>query len=190
VRRVFALTAQDPSIPDLTATLDAKGRFVLGLPAASPDAHPRYVVAAEGVQVVGTKLGAAGQLVLWRVRPPLRLESLASGVTPDGWTGATAAYLRYQVPAGATHVTVSLARTGLAGLPAARVRATVGPLVGSRWENRTVTVPGGGGKLLRLPLRGHEPFRVDLAVSPTFSPSQFGLPDTRTLGVRASFSVG
>jgi hypothetical protein len=189
LRRLYGLTAQDPSIPDLAATVDSRGRVTAaGLAPGSPDANPRYVVSSPSLAVDGTRLTAAGQLVLWRVRQPFRLTSLVSGVTPDGWTGATASYLLFQ-PRGARHVTVSLGRTGLVGLTAAHVHATVASLSGKRWQQRTVTVPGGGTKLLRLPLR-HGAFRVDLTVSPTFTPSQFGSPDTRTLGVRASFSAG
>ena len=118
----------------------------------------------------------------------LRLRSLVVGVTPDGWTGASATYTRYVAP-GAHYVLVRLARTGLRGLPDAHVQAAVGPSGSTRvWERRMITVPGGGSVRLRLPVR-RVPFQVVLGVSPTFTPSQFGSPDTRTLGVRASFSV-
>jgi hypothetical protein len=32
------------------------------------------------------------------------------------------------------------------------------------------------------------PFRIEVAVSPTFSPAEFGQPDTRQLGVQLSFA--
>ena len=183
VHRIFGVTGQDPSRPDLTVPIDPPtGRLLPPLPAGSPDLHPRYVVAASGVDVVGTRVAAAGQLVLWRVQQPLRLRSLAFGLTPDGWTGATVTYNRYVVPAGARQVVLRLSRSGLRGLPAATVRVTLGRLA------RTVTVPGDGAAVLRLPVR-RPPFTIRLSVSPTFSPSQFGSADTRTLGVRASFGV-
>ena len=73
VRRLFGVTAQDPSIPDVTTTITSGGRIVPDLPAGSPDLDPRYVVAAAGVAVVGTQVASSGKLVLWRVHPPLRL---------------------------------------------------------------------------------------------------------------------
>jgi len=183
VHRVFGVTGQDPSRPDLTVPVDpASGRLLPPLHPGSPDLHPRFVVAAKGVGVIGTPVASAGGLALWRVRQPLRLGSLSTGITPDGWTGATANYSRYVVPAGAREVVLHLSRSGLPGLPAAKVRVTLGHLT------RAVTVPGNGGTVLRLPVR-RAPFTIRLSVSPTFSPSQFGSADTRTLGVRASFGV-
>jgi hypothetical protein len=183
VRRIFGLTGQDPSIPDLTATLKANGRVSPGLPPGSPDQNPPYVLAAPSVDVDGRRVAAGGQLVLTRVRSPLRLRSLLTGVTSDGWTGPSASYARYVVPRGAKHVVIQMSRSGApASLAPARVQAKLG--------GRTVTrtVRGAGSAVLRLPIP-HRPFVVTLTVSPTFSPSQFGSPDTRALGVRASFSV-
>jgi len=183
VRRLFGLTGQDPSIPDLTAKQDANGRITLGIPPTSPDAHPRYVAAAPGVAVDGKPVAAAGQLVLWRLHGPVRLSDTVAGLTPDGWTGATATYRRYVVPPGARDVEIQVSRPGVpASLAPARVQARIG--------RRTVvkTVRGAGSAVLRLPAP-HRPFVVTLTVSPTFSPSQFGSPDTRTLGVHVTFSV-
>ena len=39
-----------------------------------------------------------------------------------------------------------------------------------------------------LPVR-RAPFQVQLSATPTFSPSQYGSPDTRQLGVPVVFSV-
>ncbi|MGB2875752.1 MAG: hypothetical protein WBB76_09805 [Gaiellaceae bacterium] len=190
VRRVFEVTAHDPSIDDVAAPLDIRGRIVPALPAGSPDRHPRYVAAARTVELDGTRIAASGELALWRVHSPLRLRSLLAGVTPDGWTGATATYTRYVMPRGPRSVVMILSRLGVSGLPPARVQITVGPAPsGSPWEHRAVEIRDDGREaLLRLPVR-RAPFQVRLTVSTTFSPTQFGSPDTRTLGVRASFSV-
>jgi hypothetical protein len=190
VHRVFGVTAQDPSIPDVTAPLDpATGRIVPGLPAGSPDLKPKYVVAASSVAVDGKRIAQNGFLSLYRVRSPLRLASLSSGVTPDGWTGATAAYTRYVVPSGATHVDVLVERHGIAGPPPAKVRVAIGPVgVLTVWKAETWTVRNGSGHRFTLPLR-RAPFQVQLSATPTFSPSQYGSPDTRQLGVRVFFSV-
>jgi len=196
VRRVFGVTAQDPSIPDVSAPLDAQGRIVPVLPADSPDLDPRYVVGPANLDVDGARLAGSGQLAVWRVRPPLRLRSTLVGITPDGWTGATAAYTRYLPPRGSREVDLHLSLPGLPSVPAAHVEAAVGPVVFAKgsptlsrlWGRRRAVVGADEKVLLRLPLRPG-PFQVQIAVSPTFSPAQFGSPDTRTLGVRVSFSV-
>jgi hypothetical protein len=182
VRRIFGVTAQDPSIPDLTAQLAPSGRLVPGVPPGSADADPPYVASSKSLAVDGTRIASNGQLTLWRVHPPLRLRSVVSGVTPDGWTGATASYTQYTAAPGARTLVVDMARTGLSGLPDAQVQATAGKLT------RTITVPGGRHAVLKVPMR-RLPFTLKLSVSPTFSPSQFGSPDTRTLGVQVSFSM-
>jgi hypothetical protein len=189
VRRVFAVTAEDPSVGDVSAPLDRSGRIVPALPADSPDSRAHLIVAARGVNVAGAPIASAGQLVLWRISGPPRLTSLVTGVTPDGWTGATASYTRYVAAHGVKHVIVNLAKPLLPRVAAAHVLVTVGPAGSSTvWERSSVTVPGSAARRVRLPVR-HAPFRVTLSVTPTFSPSQFGAPDTRTLGVKASFAV-
>jgi hypothetical protein len=189
VRRLFGVTGQDPSIPDVAASVDRNGHIRPALAAGSPDLDPHLVVAAPEVDIAGSPIATAGQLVLWRIAGPMRLRSWTQGVTPDGWTGATASYTRYLAAPSTRYVVVALAQVKLPGLPAAHVVVTIRP-VGSTtvWERRSVMMPGGGARRLRLPVR-RTPFEVVLTVRPTFSPSQFGLPDTRTLGVRASFGL-
>jgi hypothetical protein len=190
VHRVFGVTAQDPSIPDVTAPLDPKtGRIVPGLPGGSPDLKPKYVVAASSVDVAGERIAQNGLLSLYRVRSPLRLASLTSGVTPDTWTGPSATYTRYVVSNGARHVNVVVDRHGIAGPPPAKVRVAIGPVGATTvWTAETWTLQNGSGHRFTLPVR-RAPFTVRLSVTPTFSPSQYGSPDTRVLGVRVSFSV-
>ena len=197
VRRLFGVTAHDPSIPDVSTSLDKTGRIIPALPAGSPDRRPGYVVATATADVDGTRIGSAGRLVLWRVHSPLRLRSLTGGITPDGWTGATATYTRYVVPPGATHVDVLVSRPGFWPVPTARARAVVGPFrivdgtpkITRIWSSSSTRVRAGETGLLRLTIRGG-PFRVRLIVTPTFSPSQFSSStDTRRLGARARFVV-
>jgi hypothetical protein len=190
VRRLFGVTGQDPSVPDVSASVARSGLVSPALPAGSADLHPHFVVAPPTVKIAGSPIAAAGELVLWRVASPLRVTSIVGNLTPDGWTGAAASYKRYSAAPGTRHVLVNLNRTGLPRVLTAHVGVTVGPADStSTWERLNVTVPGGGIRRLRLPVR-RTPFEVMLSVSPTFSPSQFGVPDTRTLGVRASFGVG
>jgi hypothetical protein len=190
VRNVFDLPAGDPGQVGGPASIDDRSGFVRpSLPPGSPDLHAHLFVTANDVDVAGTPIAAAGQLMLWRTAGPLQLRSSVTGMTQDGWTGATAGYTVYVAPPGTRHVVLNLAQVQLAGLPTARVRVSVGPAgTTTAWEQRTVTMPSGGVRHLRLPVR-HAPFQMAVSVSPTFSPSQFGLADTRTLGVRASFSL-
>lgn len=189
VRRLFDVTGQDPSVPDVSAGVDGSGIVYPALPASSPDLHPRFVIAPPTVKIAGSPIASAGDLVLWRVAPPLRLTTIVENLTPDGWTGPTASYTRYSAASRVRQVLVNLDRIGLPRVATAHVVITVGPFDSKAvWERLKVTVPGGGARHLRLPVR-RTAFQVVLNVSPTFSPSQFGIPDTRTLGVRASFGV-
>jgi hypothetical protein len=191
VRRIFGVTAPVPSIGDVTAPLDPKtGRIRPDLPAGSPDVNPRYVVAAQNVDVAGKRLATGGLLALSRVRPPLRLASLTSGITPDGWTSPSASYTHFVGAKPGSHVVVAVSRPQLNGPPPARVTVSLSPLGAPNrvWAKRSWVVGNGTTHHFDLPLhRG--PFQVQLDASPSFVPSSFGLPDTRTLGVQATFSL-
>jgi hypothetical protein len=191
VRRVFGVTSQDPSIPDVTAPLDAAtGRIKPALPADSPDLKPRYVVAAANVPVVGKRIAAAGFLALYRVQPPLGLASLTTGIEPDAWTGSSATYTNYR-PSHARRIVLVVWRPKQKGPPPAHVTVEIGSVravnqtaeLGRIWATQRFTVKNGTRHVFRLPLHDG-PFQVRLSVSPTFVPSQYGLADTRTLGVQ------
>ena len=197
LRRVFGVTSQDPSIPDVTAPLDpANGRIAPQLPADSPDLRPRYVVADTNVNVAGTRVASAGSLALYRVRPPLQIATMTAGLQPDGWTGPTANYTRYVVPRGTKQVVVTVSRPALKGPPPARVDVAVGPVavengaptISTVWARQRWTLRNGTEHRFVLPLRKGA-FQVQLAVNPPFVPSQYGLADTRTLGVQVSFGL-
>jgi hypothetical protein len=197
VRRVYGVNVAVPSYSDVTAPLDpATGRIVPQLPASSPDVRPSYVVAASNVNVAGAPLAHEGLLALYRVHQPLRLASVIAGVTPDSWTSSSASYTRYVGHPSGAHIVVAVSRPPLEGPPPATVTATVGrlvakngmPLIGKVWERRTWLLHNNDTHHFDLPLRSG-PFQVQLSVSPTFVPSQYGLADTRTLGVQVSFSV-
>jgi hypothetical protein len=195
VRRVFGVTSQDPSIPDISAPLDlATGRITPGLPAGSPDLNPRYVVAASAVDVAGTRIAQAGFLTLSRVKPPLRLASATQGIYSDGWTGSSAAYTRYVPPAHGARVEVTVSRPGATAAPPTKVTVKIGrvraahgsALLGRVWTTRTWTLRGGAGHVFSLPVRA-EPFQVQVVVSTTFSASLLNAADTRQLGVVPTF---
>jgi hypothetical protein len=197
VRRVFGVTSQDPSIPDVSAPLDpATGRIVPQLPAGSPDAQPRYVVAASNLDVDGTRIASAGLLSLYRVRAPLRLSTLTTGLTADRWTGASATYNDFLPASPGEHLVVTISRPPLSGPPPAHVAVAVGRLGGAQgaatiskvWSRGSWTLRNGTSHRFDLPLQ-RGPFQLQIATSPTFAPSQYGLSDTRTLGVQVSLAL-
>jgi hypothetical protein len=79
--------------------------------------------------------------------------------------------------------------------PAAGVTVTVGslaiskrdeqvqPVIGKQWATRTRVVPNCEERELRVPV-GPAPWRAEVHVDHTFKPADFGLPDSRILGVR------
>ena len=189
LRRVFGVTAPAASIPDVNAPLNpTTGRIRPELPAGSPDAAPRYVVAASNAAVDGERIARGGFLSLYRTRGRLGLASNTSGLQPDAWTGPSATYTNFRGKHGRT-LDVVIWRGQLSGPPPAHVTVVVrGLRAGSAWDTQRWTLENGTRHRFRLPLR-RGPFRVDLTVDPTFVPSQYGLPDTRTLGVQASFGL-
>jgi hypothetical protein len=197
VRRVFGVTAPVPSISDVTAPLDpASGRVLPQLPPDSPDLRPRYVVAANTVDVAGTRVAGAGLLELHRVHPPLRFATIVAGLTPDAWTSPSATYTRYVPARPGARVIVGVSRPPLDGPPPATVTVTVGRLrtvngvatIGHGWVRQSWVLPNGTSHQFELPLR-RGPFQVGVSVSPPFVPSNYGYGDDRTLGVQASFTL-
>jgi Dolichyl-phosphate-mannose-protein mannosyltransferase len=182
---VYGLNAEDPtSVPVVGTTVDARGRIVRasdGRPLA-----PLFVVAQPGLDIVGEQVAADGRLVLYRASSPLRLESQVDGVYGDGWSGTSATYTSYSARSDA--VLVEAGRAGWGGpdtpgqVTIAVERVDSGRQVSAvRW-----VVHSGSKRTFRLKAPA-APFRVKVRVQPTFSPAQFGQPDTRQLGVQLSF---
>jgi hypothetical protein len=130
-------------------------------------------------------------LALYRVAPPLRLASRLEGVYRDGWMGADAAYTRYAPTRGDERVRISR-RTWHEPSPPARVTIRVVPLVGGQpaagaaAASATWTVRTGLSRTFTLKTP-RVPYRVDIHVAPTFSPSDYGEADTRQLGAEVGF---
>jgi hypothetical protein len=177
VRRVFLLDALDPNgYPAIPTTLNGAGRLVT----APGTRQPKYVVTAPGVDIEGRLLASTPRLALYRVSPPLRLADRSSGLTADGWTGADATYTRYYP--GAKLVFVDLSRPRLPAV-AGRVRVEL-VSKGSTVAHRAWIARSASEKTFRF-RAPPAPFSVRIHVTPTFSPAQFGLADTRQLGVLA-----
>jgi hypothetical protein len=181
VRRVLLLDAGDPNgYPAIPTTLNGAGRLV----AARGTRQPKYVVTAPGVDIDGKLLASTPRLALYRVSSPLRLDDRSSGLTADGWTGADATYTRY-LP-GAKVVIVDLSRPELPAAPSSVQVALASK--GATVAHRAWLARSDSEKTFRF-RAPPAPFSVRINVTPTFSPSQFGIADTRQLGVRAKVTA-
>jgi hypothetical protein len=156
-----------------------------------------YVVATDGVKVLERPVAEQGGLVLYAVQQPLRVESDVRGGYGDGSFGSIATYDRYASPGGSAGIlSVQVSRKVWKGPDKpGHVVVSVGPL--GRGPNgtprprtvtatRTWTVHSGGSRTLALPTPP-PPFAATVAITPTFSPADYGLPDTRQIGAWLSF---
>jgi hypothetical protein len=198
VKRVLPLGIAEPgSFADEPVKVDARGR--LSPVTESFQGNPTYVVADPKVGVDGQVIATGGAgLALYRVSGPLRLESTTEGITADGWSGPTAVYTRFTSPGGrpgTLAVTVSRKAWSGADVPGA-VTIDVGRLVegaagfelGKITARRNWVIHSGTERVFRMPAPA-PPFRAEVRIDPTFSPSDFGSPDTRQLGAQVTFRL-
>jgi hypothetical protein len=183
--------------PDLAA---ADGRLF-------PDPGVDYVMAEPGVEVAGRRVGTWGTWTVYRVRRPLRLAESKTGLFSDGWSGcpsepcrvASAANNRYATPGNRPgYALVTVSRAGAHGAPIkpGNVVIRLGELIkgpdrqpqlGRILAVRRWVVPAGATKTFAIP-SPRPPFRVEVDVSPTFSPSDYGESDRRQLGAQVQFN--
>jgi hypothetical protein len=166
-----------------------------------PDAP--FAVVDNKVKIVGEVVRPTTYQTLYRIAEPLRLQQASYGVMSDGWMGSEARYFQYSSPkpgAGVVRVTISRAAWGGTDVPG-RVTFTVSPI---RWQGphdyfkgkliveRPVAVEAltiHTRQIVRydIPVDAGPPFVVEVKVSPTFSPADFGGGDGRKLGVQPGF---
>ena len=132
------------------------------------------------MSIDGRLLAQTPRLALHEVSPPLRLADRSTGITGDGWTGADATYTRYRP--GAKVVLVNLSRPALP-VPPTPVRIELASR-GSTLQQRAWIARSGAKRTFRF-RAPPAPFSVRIQVESTFSPADFGLADTRELGVLA-----
>jgi hypothetical protein len=198
VRGVYALGTDNAlTYGGSEIKLGATGRLVpkVGRPVDSID-EP-YVLADPSLGIVGDVVAKPGPLALIRVEHPVRVASAVDGIYADGWSGPQASLSQYKPFAdGARRVRIRISREGWGGpdVPG-RVTITVGPLrmteagptIARVTATRTWTVHSAQGRAFVLTVPT-PPFRLEVRVTPTFSPAQFGLPDARQLGAQVAFS--
>ena len=146
-----------------------------------------YAVAARNVQLAGSRIGETAEYALYRITQPLRIAGRDDGIYADGWTGASATHTQFWMPGNRPgRVKVHLSRTNWDGPDVSgKVRLTV-QRGGRRFAQDTTVLHRLEEKVVELPVP-KPPFRVDLRVSPTFSPAQFGRGDGRQLGAQVRF---
>jgi hypothetical protein len=180
-----------------------------------PDPESDYVLAANGVEVVGQQVAAnpAANAALVRLTGPIRLRSNEIGIASDGWaTGdpsnnripARAAYNRFDVRAGGTGTAIiTLSRetfcpSGVRLPGVARVRiGELGPgqdkqpAIVHETGSETTYVPGCAVRTVVLPTP-KRPWRVEVAIE-TFVPAKIDPEhsggERRALGARVGFGV-
>ena len=179
-----------------------------------PDPETDFVLAANGVDVVGEKVAAnpAANAALVRLSGPIRLRANETGITADGWAIddgdadelAQAAYNRFDVGAGGTGTAiVMLSRetfcpkdVNLPGVAHARI-GLLGrgpdkqPAIVRETASDTTYVPGCGSRpiVLRTP---KEPWRIEVEIE-TFVPAKLDPVNSggerRALGAQVGFRV-
>ena len=188
VSDVYGLDAADPTATRVVpTTVDGRGRLVRttdGRPLA-----PHYVVTQPDrvLDIAGETVASEGRLVLYRVQPPLRLETRLDGVYPDGWSGPSAIYTNYAAAPGAVRVDVGRAGWGGPDEPTGVTIAVERLDSGRRVSTTRWVVHSAVKRTFRLKVPS-VPFRVDVRVERTFSPATYGFGDQRQLGVQVAFA--
>ncbi|MGZ8695653.1 MAG: glycosyltransferase family 39 protein, partial [Gaiellaceae bacterium] len=204
VDTVYSLGASQlcplPSIP--VEVDDTTGRIVRVDRTPPEPIDARYVVATRGANIAGTVKANGGPetllpLSLYEVKRPLRVGSTTIGIDADGWMHDSAAYTVYSALPGPGSVDVYLSRAGWTGQDVpGKATVTIGTLgraadgtlaIGKQTGEAHTVLHSGQGTTLRLKAP-RPPFRVEVHVDPTFSPSQFGASDTRQLGAQPAFT--
>jgi hypothetical protein len=162
-----------------------------GLLATTTGAQPRppfAVIDTTSTSLAGRLIEQNGRLGLFRLDGALRLATKSEGIEADGWTAMDASYSQYWNPRNAPGVmAIELSRAGVPkGVPPTDVRVDIQRLEGSTAVRETETIRSGQARTLRL-RAPRPPFRIRLHVERTFSPADYGEPDTRQLGVRVAF---
>jgi hypothetical protein len=196
VGTVYRLGPPEPTpIAERVASYDwSTGRIT---PEPAPTGPVRYAVAPTSMQLAGSLLASTQRLALYRVEQPMQVATYLEGVYADGWMVNDASFTQYATSAdGPGRLAVRISRESWNGpsVPGP-VTLRVGPLVsrdgapaiGSVTSSRTWTVRSGVGRTFVLPTP-KPPYRLEIHTGSTFSPSDFGRPDTRHLGAHVELS--
>ena len=191
VKDVYDLTTEPTPFTNNPIVIDPlSGRLV------TQDHKPypyRYALAASGLALAGRVVASMPPWALYEVQKPLKLSRVVEGVYPDGWMGSSAALTQHTGSSGRLRIVLS--REAWRGpLEPARVRIVVGkPVLGADGKLRLRGSDVTRNLLLGRPARSisvavpEPPYRIEIHLDPTFSPSTFGQADTRDLGAQVTF---
>jgi hypothetical protein len=195
VMKVYNLAPEPSSFAKTPAGIDRlTGKITTPEQAAFPYG---YAVTSDSLSLAGKLIARDSPFALYELRGPASLVSAVEGLYPDGWMSADAALTRYVGSPG--RLRLRLARDAWHGpdepgevtikLGKPTTDASGAIRVGRALETRTWVIHSGGHRTFRLPTP-KPPYRVEIHVSPTFSPSRFGQADSRELGAQVAFSFG
>jgi hypothetical protein len=168
----------------------------------TPNPDTDYAITLNGVELQAPEVTRNGQFILYRVDgQPLKLAAGVTGIDRDGWVSdsdgdfvAEASYNRFEVSGdGPGFAVVKLSRVAACmGAPPAKVTARIGPIgVGADSQPAIEQVTDTQEKMLPdCKTRGFalsvpsRPWRVEVTISPTFSPHDLDVnhSDRRQLG--------
>jgi hypothetical protein len=188
LRSVFNLATPEPAGgPETAARVDPATGLIVSTTSGKP-LRARNIVSSLSFGLDGRLIAARPPFALYRTRGPLRVAQETTGIYGDGWMGADAAYTRFAVGAPG-RIEVTLTRTAWRGQDVpGHVRIELTPSAGKPkpLAVRTWVIHTDSTRVFSIPTPRRR-FRVTVHVSPTFSPSQFGQPDTRQLGAQVAF---
>jgi hypothetical protein len=202
IKQVWSLDGSAPG-PGPTVTPDLTSRT--GTLAADPGY--RYVLAERTIDLVGEVVEEKPGWRLYRIAPPLRLETSTSGIYSDGWVGSdneadivTARYNRFATPGNrASTMQVWISRKAWCGknVPG-KVTMRIGPLalgperngvLQSVSQERRWVVNACDEQTFTLDAPP-PPFHVEVAIDGTFVPHDLdpNEGERRRLGAKVSFT--
>ena len=162
------------------------------------DSGTPYVLADNGVRVVGTVVARHGDVLLTKIEQhPWRLRDAVQGRDSGGWIQSDGGYAYFGPERRVGDLTVNVGRSGFCApkAPKAHVTVTVGSVALDRQNNPIV------GRIARrdrfvLPncttisrnFRVRPPLAVHVHVTPLVVPAEYGISDNRALGAQVGFS--
>lgn len=196
-RSLTGFWSLDGTAPGPGATVTADLRAPDG---TSNDPETDFVLATPGVDINAKRIGEPiGGYSLYPSSDGLRLRTALTGVEPDGWMGGSMSFSRYDTPPGIpgrvrielsrprcgkdvrSTVTISLGRVG--------VGATGQPSINEPKNRAYGVLHSCQTKTFDLPTPPG-PWRVEIAITPTFSPAALDPRETdrRELGARPTIT--
>jgi hypothetical protein len=200
IKNVWSLDGSAPG-PGPTLTPDLRNRYGK----LSHDPGYPFVVATEGVDLIGPQAGRRTNLTLTRiVHHPWRFQRAVYGVSTDGWISGTSdlpvatgtfAYFGPETTPGTVHVVVSRSGFCANAAPSTHIKLRIGPLALNEQHAATVARTAHVERFVlhncetrRVAVTATPPLAVEITADPTVRPTDYGASDSRELGAQVGFS--